>query len=118
MPCIAVMLQDLRPQETQSGFQRTRGRALIRYFCVPCQPTKSNGRTWNLPKHAPEKWNLFKEYNAQDSVVSEYEILRRLNQFPMPEEERLWQLDVRMNAFGVRVDTDLIKGALYIDDVS
>lgn len=94
------------------------GKALIRYFCVPCQPTKSNGgRTWNLPKHAPEKWNLFKEYNAQD-VVSEYEILRRLNQFPMPEEEeRLWQLDVRMNAFGVRVDTDLIKGALYVDDV-
>ena len=94
------------------------GRALIRYFCVPCQPTKSNGgRTWNLPKHAPEKWKLFKEYNAQD-VVSEYEILQRLNQFPMPEEEeRLWQLDVRMNAFGVRVDTGLIKGALYVDDV-
>ena len=51
-------------------------------------------------------------------MVSEYEILRRLNQFPMPEEEeRLWQLDVRMNAFGVRVDTGLIKGALYVDDV-
>lgn len=94
------------------------GKALIRYFCVPCQATKSNGgRTWNLPKHAPEKWKLFKEYNAQD-VVSEYEILQRLNQFPMPEEEeRLWQLDVRMNAFGVRVDTGLIKGALYVDDV-
>ena len=94
------------------------GKALIRYFCVPCPPTKSNGgRTWNLPKHAPEKWKLFKEYNAQD-VVSEYEILRRLNQFPMPEEEeRLWQLDVRMNAFGVRVDTCLIKGALYVDDI-
>lgn len=94
------------------------GKALIRYFCVPCLPTKSNGgRTWNLPKHAPEKWKLFKEYNAQD-VVSEYEILRRLNQFLMPEEEeRLWQLDVRMNAFGVRVDTCLIKGALYVDDI-
>ena len=94
------------------------GKALIRYFCVPCQATKSNGgRTWNLPKHAPEKWKLVKEYTAQD-VVSEYEILQRLNQFPMPEEEeRLWQLDVRMNAFGVRVDTGLIKGALYVDDV-
>ena len=94
------------------------GRALIRYFCVPCQPTKANGgRTWNLPRHAPEKWNLFKEYNAQD-VVSEHEILRRLDLFPMPEEEeKLWQLDTWMNAFGVRVDTDLIKGALYIDNV-
>lgn len=94
------------------------GRALIRYFCVPCQPTKANGgRTWNLPRHAPEKWNLFKEYNAQD-VVSEHEILRRLDLFPMPEEEeKLWQLDTWMNAFGVRVDADLIKGALYIDNV-
>ena len=94
------------------------GRALIRYFCVPCQPTKANGgRTWNLPRHAPDKWNLFKEYNAQD-VVSEHEILRRLDLFPMPEEEeKLWQLDTWMNAFGVRVDADLIKGALYIDNV-
>lgn len=94
------------------------GRALIRYFCVPCQPTKANGgRTWNLPRHAPERWNLFKEYNAQD-VVSEHEILRRLDLFPMPEEEeKLWQLDTWMNAFGVRVDADLIKGALYIDNV-
>lgn len=94
------------------------GRALIRYFCVPCQPTKANGgRTWNLPRHAPEKWNLFKEYNAQD-VVSEHEILRRLDLFPMPEEEeKLWQLDTWMNAFGVRVDADLIKGALHIDNV-
>lgn len=92
------------------------GKALIRYFCVPCKPTKSNGgRSWNLPKHAPEKWELFKDYCKQD-VVTEHEILRRLNQFPMPEEEeKLWQMDVRMNAYGVRVDTELIKGALSID---
>lgn len=95
------------------------GKALIRYFCTPCRPTKSNGgRTWNEPKHAPEKWELFKEYCKQD-VVTEHEILRRLNQFPMPEEEiSLWQMDVRMNAFGVRVDRKLIEGALRIDDVS
>ncbi len=95
------------------------GKALIRYFCVPCKPTKTNGgRTWNLPKHAPEKWELFKEYCVQD-VVTEHEILRRLRQFPVPEEEeKLWQMDIRMNAFGVRVDEELIEGALAIDSVS
>lgn len=95
------------------------GKALIRYFCVPCKPTKTNGgRTWNLPKHAPEKWKLFKEYCKQD-VVTEHEILQRLSRFPMPEDEvRLWQMDVRMNAYGVRVDKDLISGALTVDAIS
>lgn len=92
------------------------GKALIRYFCTPCTPTKANGgRRWNLPKHAPEKWELFKDYCVQD-VVTEKEILNRLEFFPMPEEEeRLWQMDVLMNAYGVRVDRDLIRGALRID---
>lgn len=82
------------PQDKQ---KLTAGKALIRYFCVPCKPTKSNGnRRWNLPAHAPEKWELFKEYCRQD-VVTEHEILRRLKQFPMPEEEiRLWQMDIKM----------------------
>ncbi|MCB7304833.1 DNA polymerase [Bariatricus massiliensis] len=104
------------PQDKQ---KLTAGKALIRYFCVPCKPTKSNGnRRWNLPAHAPEKWELFKEYCRQD-VVTEHEILRRLKQFPMPEEEiRLWQMDIKMNAFGVRVDSELIAGALMIDAVS
>jgi DNA polymerase bacteriophage-type len=104
------------PQDKQ---KLSAGKALIRYFCVPCKPTKSNGgRTWNLPKHAPEKWELFKEYCKQD-VVTEHEILRRLDQFPMPEaEEELWRMDVRMNAYGVRVDTELIHGALAIDATS
>lgn len=94
------------------------GKALIRYFCVPCRPTRTNGgRAWNLPHHDPEKWNLFKEYCRQD-VVTEREILKRLNLFPMPEQEKnLWQMDVLMNAFGVRVDTGLIEGALYINDI-
>lgn len=95
------------------------GKALIRYFCVPCKPTKANGgRTWNLPKHAPEKWELFKGYCCQD-VVTEHEVLQRLERFPMPkEEELLWQMDVQMNAYGVRVDTCLIHGALAIDGIS
>ena len=95
------------------------GKALIRYFCAPCKPTKNNGkRTWNLPKHAPEKWELFKEYCKQD-VVTESAILRRLDAFPVPEEEEtLWQMDIRMNAFGVKVDTALISGALQINDHS
>ena len=104
------------PQDRQ---KLATGKALIRYFCVPCKPTKNNGnRTWNLPKHAPEKWEFFKEYCKQD-VTAENSILRRLEQFPMPkEEERLWQMDVRMNAFGVRVDEELTDGALYIDERS
>lgn len=104
------------PQDKQ---KLTTGKALIRYFCVPCKPTKTNGgRTWNQPWHDQEKWELFKEYCRQD-VVTEREILKRLNFFPMPEaEEKLWQMDVLMNAYGVRVDTSLIEGALYIDNIS
>lgn len=95
------------------------GKALIRYFCVPCKPTRSNGnRTWNQPWHDPEKWKLFKEYFRQD-VVTEHAILARLKQFPMPEkEQKQWQMDILMNAYGVRVDTELIEGALYIDGIS
>lgn len=104
------------PQEKQ---KLATGKALIKYFCTPCKATKANGgRTWNLPEHAPEKWELFKEYCGQD-VVTEKAILRRLEMFPMPEEEeRLWQMDVRMNAYGVRVDTGLIGGALSIHERS
>lgn len=104
------------PQDRQ---KLATGKALIRYFCVPCKPTKSNGnRTWNLPRHAPEKWQLFKEYCKQD-VTAENSILRRLDQYPvLAEEERLWQMDVKMNAFGVRVDEELTDGALYIDELS
>lgn len=104
------------PQDKQ---KLTTGKALIRYFCTPCRPTRTNGgRRWNLPRHAPEKWELFKEYCRQD-VVTERAILQRLSLFPMPEEEqKLWELDIRMNAFGVRVDNDFIEGALYIGEIS
>ncbi len=104
------------PQDKQ---KLSTGKALIRYFCTPCKPTKSNGgRSWDLPKHAPEKWELFREYCKQD-VVTENEILKRLQAFPVPkEEQRLWRMDILMNAYGVRVDTNLIAGALAIDSHS
>lgn len=104
------------PQEKQ---KLAVGKALIRYFCTPCSPTKNNGgRMWNQPVHAPERWELFKEYCGQD-VEAEREIGRRLRLFPWPEEEaRLWHMDVRMNAFGVKVDRELITGALYINEAS
>lgn len=104
------------PQDKQ---KLAAGKALIRYFCVPAKPTKRNGgRRWNLPQHEPEKWQLFKEYCMQD-VAAERAILDRLQLFPVPEEEEaLWRMDVRMNAYGVRVDTELVEGALYIDAIS
>lgn len=86
-----------------------RGKALIRHFCMPCKPTKVNGgRTRNLPRHDPESWHVFKEYNRQD-VVAEQEIYRRLERFPISESERqLYALDQRINDHGIPVDLDLI----------
>ncbi len=94
------------------------GSALIRTFCVPCKPTKSNShRTRTLPHHEPEKWQLFKQYCIQD-VVTEMEIERRLSAFPVPEaEQRLWELDQYINVYGVAVDRELIAGALHCDQV-
>lgn len=91
------------------------GKALIRYFCVPCRPTKTNGgRTRNLPHHDPEKWALFKEYNRQD-VVTEMEIERRLSAFPVPDfVQKEWETDLRINARGVMVDMNLVTGALIM----
>lgn len=93
------------------------GAALIRYFSVPCKPTKKNGgRTRNLPKHDPDKWFAYGMYNMQD-VVTEMECYRRLSAFPVPEEvERQWQIDIRMNATGVGIDRQLVDGALTIDE--
>lgn len=92
------------------------GSALIKYFCKPCKPTRVNGgRTRNLPQHDPVKWELFKEYNAQD-VVTEIEIERRLSGFPVPEEvQAQWVTDQRINARGVAVDMPLVYGALELE---
>ena len=100
------------PQEKQ---KLTTGKALIRYFCNPCKPTKSNGgRTRNLPRHDPEKWALFKEYNAQD-VEAEKEIERKLASYPLPAEvQKQWETDLRIARRGVHVDQDMVAGALEI----
>lgn len=92
------------------------GRALIRYFCVPCAPTKTNGgRTRNLPHHDPAKWALFKQYNARD-VEAELEIGRRLSAFPVPDEvQAQWVTDQVINLRGVAVDAALVEGALELD---
>lgn len=93
------------------------GKALIRYFCVPCKPTKSNGgRTRNYPHHDPEKWELFKTYNGQD-VVAEMEIERRLSVFPVPDfVQKQWETDLLINARGVAVDMDFCEGALELGE--
>lgn len=93
------------------------GKALIRYFCTPCKPTKSNGgRTRNLPQHDMEKWNLFKEYCLQD-VVAEKDIENRLSSFPVPDfVQKQWETDLRINSRGVSVDMPFVNGALVIGD--
>ena len=92
------------------------GKALIKYFCVSCAPTKTNGgRTRNLPQHDPGKWELFKNYNAQD-VVTEMEIERRFSKFPVPAEvQAQWETDQIINLRGVAVDQMLVEGALDLD---
>lgn len=93
------------------------GKALIRTFCIPCKPTKSNGgRTRTLPRHEPEKWELFKEYCRQD-VVTEMEIEHRLSPFSIPPAvQKQWETDIRINSRGVAVDTNLVDGALWCSD--
>lgn len=93
------------------------GKALIRYFCLPCKPTKTNGnRSRNLPKHDDGKWNLFKTYCKQD-VETEREIKNRLDRYPVPDHEHwLWCLDQIINIGGARVDLELIGGALAIHE--
>ena len=94
----------------------TRGKNLIKYFSVPCTPTKTNGgRTRNFPHHDAEKWEQFKEYNKQDVVV-EREIRRKLQRFPLPDHEwELWALDQRINDRGIRLDPVLFKAAIKCD---
>jgi len=92
------------------------GGALIRYFCIPCKPTKTNGgRTRNLPHHDPARWQLFKDYCARD-VETEREVARRLSKFPVPAVEwRLWHLDQKMNNRGIRVHRTLVDNAITAD---
>ena len=95
------------------------GSDLIRYFCVPCKPTKSNGgRTRNLPEHAPEKWATFVAYNKRDVEV-ELSIKEKLKNFPVPEF--LWEeyhLDQEINDRGIGVDMKLVTNAIAFDERS
>ena len=93
------------------------GKALIRYFCKPCAPTKANGgRTRNLPEHAPEKWALFKEYNRRDTEA-EREIFYRLIPTKLtPTERRVECLDARINERGVLIDRALAEQAVHMDE--
>ena len=92
------------------------GKALIRYFCVPCKETKRNGyRRRNLPKHDPDKWRTFKTYNAQD-VVTEMADYQRLMAYPVPDwVQEDWVIDYELNRRGIELDMELVKGALQID---
>lgn len=93
------------------------GQSLIRYFCKPCKPTKVNGgRKRNLPQHDPAKWELFRQYNAQD-VVTEMAVDGKLARFPVPDDiQRQWVLDQVINLRGVAVDLSLANGAIELGE--
>lgn len=93
------------------------GKDLIRYFCKPVEPTKSNGgRTRNLPSDAPDKWELFKEYNARD-VQAELEIHNRISKFPMHDFEwENYHLDQRINNYGILLDMEFVNHAISVDE--
>lgn len=95
------------------------GKDLIRYFCVPCAPTKSNGgRTRNLPEHAPDKWTLFKKYNQRDVEV-EMAIQQRLRRYLVPDfvwEE--YHLDQEINDRGIAIDMGVVENAICLDERS
>lgn len=94
------------------------GKALIRYFSIPCKPTKTNGmRTRNLPHHDLEKWSTFKEYNHRD-VETEMEIKKKLSAFPMPQSE--WEnywIDQNINDRGILIDEILVDSAIKFDEI-
>lgn len=92
------------------------GKELIRFFCMPCKPSKSNGgRTRNLPSDDPEKWELFKTYCIRDVVV-EKQIRNKLSKFPIPDrEQKLYCMDQRINDRGIMVDPELITHAVACD---
>lgn len=95
----------------------TIGKSLIKYFCIPCTPTKANGyRTRNLPHHDRDKWNEFIKYNKRD-VETEMEIHNRLAKFPVLEQEwDNYHLDQRINDYGIMIDLDFVNHAIRCDE--
>ena len=94
------------------------GKALIKYFSCPCKATRVNGiRTRNYPKHAPEKWEMYKEYNKYD-VLAEREIFHRLESYIIPDIEReMYVLDQNINDRGILVDMELAESAIAVDNI-
>lgn len=94
------------------------GKALIKYFSCPCKPTRINGmRTRNYPMHAPEKWEMYKEYNRYD-VLAEREIFHRLESYTIPDIEcRMYVLDQNINDRGILVDMELAESAIAVDNI-
>jgi DNA polymerase len=93
----------------------TRGKALIRYFCLPCKPTKTNGgRTRNYPKDAPDKWAIFKEYNRQDVVVERAIRDKLVNLRPPDFEHENWLIDQAINRNGIMVNQTLVDNAIRL----
>jgi DNA polymerase len=94
------------------------GTFLIRKFCIPCNPTKSNGgRTRNLPHHFPDDWKTFTEYCAQD-IEAERAISKKISMFPLPPlEQELWTIDQLINNHGIRLDRTLVEAAIACDDI-
>ena len=106
---LATAAQALKTAEQKD----TVGERLIRYFSIPCKPTKANGgRTRNLPEHAPDDWKLFKSYCIQD-VETERDIRRRLEKFPLlPQEWDFYHMDQRINDRGILIDKVLVQQAI------
>ena len=95
------------------------GKSLIKYFACPCTPTASNGyRHWNLPEHAPDKWQRYKEYNKRDVEV-EMAIQKKLAKFPVPDS--VWEeyhLSEEINDRGIALDREFVKNAIHIDSLA
>ena len=109
---LAAAAQALKTEQQKDSV----GERLIRYFSLPCKPTKANGgRTRNLPEHAPDDWKLFKSYCIQD-VETERDIRRKLEHFPMqPQEWDYYHMDQRINDRGVLIDKELVQQAIICD---
>ena len=103
---------------TQDKQKDTAGKALIKYFSMPCTATKTNGgRLRNLPRHDPDKWKLYLDYCGQD-VVAEMAVPNTFSSFELPEKEwELWRLDILMNEKGVEIDRQLVENAISIDNL-
>lgn len=112
-PHLAAVAKAMHFEEDRQ--KDTRGKALIRYFCLPCKPTKANGgRTRNYPKDAPDKWAIFKEYNRQDVVVERAIRDKLVNLRPPDFEHENWLIDQAINRNGIMVNQTLVDNAIRL----